>query len=116
MLILIKIFLYFVILNSRNVAKNPSNTSPYEPAIKYDQCMRYLSLWFGVVLNLSPEEFKQQYGSQSCSIGSASAASNAVISADLWGQPSDWVFFNIIKRYEKLNTKFILSVSIISCL
>jgi len=48
--------------------------------------MRYLSLCFGGVLELTEEEFKAQYGSQSGRIGSASAASNAGLPLELWGE------------------------------
>jgi hypothetical protein len=46
--------------------------------------MRYLSLWFGGILGLTPEEFRNQYGSQLGRIVSASAASNAGIPVELW--------------------------------
>ncbi len=48
-------------------------------AIEYDQYMCYFPLWFGGVLGLSPEEFKNQYGSQSSRIGSAFVTYNAGI-------------------------------------
>ncbi len=75
------------------MAKNPGKTSPMVMAIKYAQYMRYLSLWFGGILGLTPEECKGQYGSQSGRIGSASAASNACIPVELWGQHDDWASF-----------------------
>ena len=61
--------------------------------IKYAQHIRYLSLSFWDFLGLSPEEFKGQYGSQSGRIGFASAASNAGIPVELWGQHDDWASF-----------------------
>ena len=64
------------------MAKNPGNTTPMV-MIKYAQYMRYLSLWFGGILGLTPEEFISQYGSQSGRIGFASAASNAGIPVEL---------------------------------
>ena len=70
-------------LNSCLVAKNPAKTSPMLSAIKYGKYMRYLSLWFGGVLGLSPKEFKNQYESQSDRIGCASSASNAGIPVEL---------------------------------
>jgi hypothetical protein len=69
--------------NGRLVAKNPGNTTPMVMAIKYAQCMRYISLWFGDILGLTPEEFKSQNGPQSGRIGSASADSNAGIPVEL---------------------------------
>jgi hypothetical protein len=76
--------------NGRLVAKNPGKTTPMVMAIKCQQYMRYLSLWLRGILGLTPEEFKSQYGSQSGRIGSASAASNAGIPVELWGQHGDW--------------------------
>jgi hypothetical protein len=80
-------------------------------AIKYPQYMRYLSLWFGGILGLTPVEFKSQYGSQSGRIGSASAASNAGIPVELWGQHGDWASFKSQKRYMKRDIESLLSVS-----
>ncbi len=79
--------------NGRLVAKNPDKTTPMVMAIKYAQYMRYLSLWFGGILGLTPEEFKGQYCSQSGHIGSASAASNAGLPVEPWDQHGDWASF-----------------------
>jgi hypothetical protein len=97
--------------NGRLVAKNPGKTTPTILAIKYAQYMRYLSLWFGGILGLTPVEFKSQYGSQSGRIGSASAASNAGIAVELWGQHGDWASFKSQKRYMKRDVESLLSVS-----
>ena len=70
-------------------------------AIKYEQYMRYLSLWFGGIVGLTPEEFKNQYGSQSGRIDSASTASNANIPVELWGQHGDWASFKSQNKYMK---------------
>ncbi len=52
--------------NGRLVDENPGKTTPMVIAIiKYAQYMRYISLWFGGMLGLTPEEFRNQYGSQS---------------------------------------------------
>ena len=75
------------------MAKKSGKTTPMVKAIKYAQYMRYLSLWFGGILGLTMEEFKSQYSSKSSRIGSASAASNAGIPVELWGQHSDWTSF-----------------------
>ena len=73
--------------------------------------MRYLSLWFGGILGLIPEEFKRRHGSQSVRIGSASAAYNAGIPVELWGEHGDWASFKRTHRYMKRDVKYILSVS-----
>jgi hypothetical protein len=79
-------------------------------AIKYAQYIRYLSLWFGGILGLTPVEFKGPYGSQSGRIGSASTASNAGIPVKLWGQHGDWASFKRQKRYMKRDVESLLSV------
>ena len=89
--------IFFRGFNDRLVAKNPGKTTPMVMAIKYAQYMRYLFLWFRGLLGLTPEELKGQYSSQSCRIGSASAASNAGIPVELWGQHGDWASFKITK-------------------
>ena len=77
------------------------------------QYMCYLSLWFGGMLGLSPEEFKGQYGphSEHIYIGSASAASNVGIPVELWGHNGDWASFKHQKRYMKRDVESLLSVS-----
>jgi len=81
-------------------------------AIKYQQYMRYHSLWFGGVLGLSVEEFKAQYGSQSGRIDFALAASSSGISVELWRQHGDWESFKSKKKHVKRDIKSILSVSL----
>ena len=76
MLILIKILLYFVVFKGRLVDKNTRIISAYETDVKYIQYICYLCFFFGVVINLSPREFKRQNDCQSSRIGSASGASN----------------------------------------
>jgi hypothetical protein len=44
--------------NGRLVVKNPGKTAPMVIAIKHTQYMRYLSLLFGVILGLTPEELR----------------------------------------------------------
>jgi len=76
--------------------------------------MRYLSLWFGGILGLTPEEFNGQCGSQSGRIGAASATSNAGIPVELWGQHGTnqlWASFKSQKRDMKRDVESLLSVS-----
>ena len=40
-------------LHARLVVKNPHKTNPSDVALKYDQYMRYFSLWFGTIIGLS---------------------------------------------------------------
>jgi hypothetical protein len=95
----------------RLVAKNPGKTTPMGMAIKNAQYMRYLSLWFGGIFELTPEEFKGQYCFQSGRIDFASASSNAGITVELWGQHGDWASFKSPKRYMKRDVESLLSVS-----
>jgi hypothetical protein len=44
--------------HGRLVAKNPDKTIPYGLTITHAQYMRYLSLWFGGVIDLSIQEFR----------------------------------------------------------
>ena len=65
--------------NGHWVAKSPQKTTPSTLPIKYDQYVRYLSLWLGEVFGISTQEFKAQCGRS----GGASAASNAGIPIEL---------------------------------
>ena len=60
-------------------------------------CVAFL---FGLeaYLGLPRKSFKGQYGSQSGRIGSASAACNAGIPVELWGQDGDWTSFLKTKK------------------
>ena len=93
------------------MAKNPGKTTPMVMAIKYARYMRYLSLWFGGILGLAPEEFKDQYGSQSGRIGFASTTFNAGIPVELWGHHGDWASFKSQKMCMKRDVESLLSVS-----
>ena len=63
-------------------------------------------------LGISTQEFKTQFGYHSGRIGGVSAASNAGIALELWGQQGDWAFFESQKRYMKKDIKALLSVSL----
>ncbi len=63
--------------------------------------MRYLSLLFRSVMDLSSEEFRSQYGSQSSKICCASTTSDAGIPVELWSQYGDWASFKSQKRHMK---------------
>ena len=97
--------------NGRLVAARPGDTQPYPTAIAYEQYMRYLSSWFSGVLGISPAEFRSQYGSHSCRSGGASAAANAGVSVEAWGQHGDWASFQSQRGYMALDEERILSVS-----
>ena len=53
--------LIFCGLTGRPIAKNQHKIIPYDRAIKYDQYMCYLSLWFDGVIGLSIQEFRSHY-------------------------------------------------------
>jgi hypothetical protein len=71
--------------NGRLFAKNPGRTAPGPDKISYDQMLRFMSLWFGGVLVTSVALFKKQWATQFGRSGSASAAANAGVPAELWG-------------------------------
>jgi hypothetical protein len=50
-----------------------------------------MGLWFSGVLGTSVALFKKHWATQSGRSGSASAAANAGIPAELWGQHGDWL-------------------------
>jgi hypothetical protein len=75
--------------NGRLVAKNPRATTPGQKKITYDQFLRFLSLWFGEVMSVSVAAFRKKFARQSGRSGGASAASNADVPAELWGQHGD---------------------------
>ncbi len=85
--------------NGRLVAKSPGKTQPYVELIKYDQFLRYLSSWFSGILGISSKDFRKKFGTQSGRSGGASAASNAGVDVELWGQHGAWASWDAQKRY-----------------
>ncbi len=71
------------------------------------------SIWrYGLGLPwVSPKEFSSVYGSQSGRSGAASAAANAGVPMELWGQHGDWKSVASQKAYMKRDPASILSVS-----
>ena len=51
--------------NGRLVAESPGKTQPYVEQIKYEQFLRYLSLWFSGILGISSKDFRKKFGTQS---------------------------------------------------
>ena len=97
--------------NGRLVARSPGKTLPGKEFISYDQFSRFLSLWFGGVLGCSAAEFKLRFGTQSGRSGGASAASNAGIPLELWGQHGDWASMAAQRCYMEKDMAALLSVS-----
>ena len=75
--------------NGKLVAKSPRTTAPGPSKITYDQYLRFLSLWFSGVMKITVQDFRKQFATQSGRSGGASAASNAGVPAELWGQHGD---------------------------
>ena len=75
--------------NGRLVAKNPGRTAPEPDNITYDQMLRFRSFWSDGVLGTPVALFKKQLAAQSGRSGSASAAANAGVPAELLGQHGD---------------------------
>jgi len=82
-------------------------TAPYAERIAYDEYLRYMS----GVMGTSVELFRKQFGTQSGRSGSSSAADNAGVPAELWGQHGDWYSREAQKRCMKLDPVKLLSVS-----
>jgi hypothetical protein len=57
--------LLFQGFEDRLVRRAASETRPTGVMLKFSQYRRYLSIWFGPLLGLSPEEFLEKYGSHS---------------------------------------------------
>ncbi len=55
--------------------------------------------------------FRKHFATQSGRSGGASAASNAGVSAELWGQHGNWKSWEAQKRYMKTDTPRLWSVS-----
>ncbi len=75
--------------NGRFVLTRPEKTAPGPSFISYAQFSKYLALWFGASLGLTPKEFPIVYGSQSGRSGAASAVANDGVPMELWGQHGD---------------------------
>jgi hypothetical protein len=97
--------------NGRLVAKNPGKTAPGPDKITYDQMLRFMGLWFSGVMGIPLALFKKQWATQSGRSGSASAASNAGVPAEIWGQHGDWHSLDAQKVYMKTDKELLLSVS-----
>ena len=63
--------------NGHLVQKSWNKTKPYTSLISYDQHARYLALWCGGVMGISPDEFRKQFGTSSGRSGAASAPADA---------------------------------------
>ncbi len=87
--------------NGRLVAKSPGMAQPYVEQIKYDQFLRYLSLWLSGVLGISSKDFRKEFVTRSGRSGGASAASNAGVKVELWGQHGAWASWQSQKCYMK---------------
>ena len=97
--------------NGRLVAKSPRSTAPGPKKIIYDQFIRFMSLWFSGVMGVSVAAFQKQFATQSGRRGGTSAASNAGVPAELWGQHEDCKSWEAQKLFMKTDTPSLLSVS-----
>ena len=94
----------------RLVAKSPGAAAPGEDRITYSQLIRYMALWFGQTLGLTPKEFRKEFGTQSGRSGGASAAANAGVPYELWGQHGVWNS-RAQRSYMQRDTTSLMSVS-----
>ena len=93
--------------DGRLVRRAAADTRPSGSVLKFSQYRRYLSIWFG----LSPDEFLSKFGSHSDRIGGASAAANAGVPMERWGQHGSWRSTSAQRSYMELSEENILSVS-----
>jgi hypothetical protein len=93
------------------VRLHPERTVPNGSPISYSQYKRYLSQWLGPILGLSPKDFLLQFGTQSGRSGGASAAANAGIPMERWGQHGSWHSVSAQRAYMQLSEENILQVS-----
>ena len=93
------------------VRRFPERSTPIGSAIAYPQFRRYLSQWFAPVLGLSPGAFLKEFGSQSGRSGGASAAANAGVPWERWGQHGSWQSVSAQRAYMQLSDENILGVS-----
>ncbi len=73
--------------------------------------LRFMGLWSSGVLGTSVALFKKQWATQSGWSGIASAASNAGIPVELWGQHGVWHSLEAHKVFMKSDKESLLSVS-----
>ena len=104
-------FFLFQGFDGRLVRRAVTDTRPSGSALSFSQYKRYLSLWFGSLLGLSPDEFLRQFGTHSGRIGGASAAANAGVAIERWGQHGSWRAASSQRAYMQLFEENILNVS-----
>jgi integrase len=71
-------------------ARNPAAVQLYDDSLSYDQYARYLRRLLAPIVGISEEAFQRRFGTQSCRSGGASAAANAGIPFEVWGQHGAW--------------------------
>ena len=79
--------------------------------IPYSQFRTYLSKWFAPLLRMTAQQFLKKFGTKSGRSGGASAASNAGIAVERWGQHGGWKTFESQKHYMQLDDAALLEVS-----
>ncbi len=98
--------------NGRLVAKSPRSTTPGPKRIMYDQFLSFMSLWFSGVMGVPVAAFRKQFATQSGRSGGASAASNAGVSAELWGATRRLEFLGRAEAlYEDRHAEVVVGVS-----
>ena len=84
------------------VRRFPERSIPSGSAITYPQFRRYMSQWFGPIVGLSPAAFLKEFGSQSGRSGGASAAANAGVPWERWGQHGSWQSASAQRAYMQM--------------
>jgi hypothetical protein len=72
--------------NGSHVRNLSGDTTPHVYSITFGKYSRFLSQWFGTLMEISAKYFVSVYGSHSGRIGGAPAAANANVPMERWGQ------------------------------
>jgi integrase len=70
--------------------RNPAASRLGALPLAYEQYARYLRQLLAPIVGISAAEFQRRFGTQSCRSGGASAAANAGIPFEVWGQHGSW--------------------------
>jgi hypothetical protein len=97
--------------DGRTAGRNPAACSLGKEAISYGQYSYYLNKLLAPRLGLTEAQFKARFGTQSCRSGGASAAANAGVPFEVWGQHGAWRSRDAQLVYMGLDLPSILSTT-----
>ena len=97
--------------DGRTAASDPKATLLGSLPLSYDQYARYLRQLLGPIVGASAAEMKRRFGTHSCRSGGASAAANAGIPFEVWGQHGAWNTHSAQLVYMSLDMESCLSTT-----